>query len=93
MNEHEACNAHHPDGCSFADRSADKAVKKTFAIFGVNVDEPREVKEFQDDLRFGNRMRKIADRSILAFAAVAATALAYAIWEGLLTKIREMLTP
>jgi hypothetical protein len=39
---------------------ADRAVRKTFAILGVNVDNPESVEEFRQDLRFGKQLRKIA---------------------------------
>jgi hypothetical protein len=32
---------------------ADRAVRKTFAILGVNIDNPESVEEFRQDLRFG----------------------------------------
>jgi hypothetical protein len=35
--------------------AADRAVKKVFAILGVNIDEPKEVEDFREDLRFGRR--------------------------------------
>ena len=38
--------------------AADRAVKKVFAILGVDIDRPESVEEFREDLRFGKRMRK-----------------------------------
>ena len=32
---------------------ADKSVKKVFAILGVDIDDPQQVEEFREDLRFG----------------------------------------
>ena len=43
----------HDDTCQEA---ADRAVKKVFAILGVDVDKPDSVEEFREDLRFGKRL-------------------------------------
>jgi hypothetical protein len=66
---------------------ADKAVKKTFAILGVNVDDPASIEEFRQDLRFGKRLRKLADHGGLAFAAAVSIAIAAAIWAGVAEKL------
>ena len=67
--------------------AADRAVKKVFAILGVDVDRPESVEEFREDLRFGRRLRKVADHGMLAFFGVAAAALAAAVWAGRVSKI------
>lgn len=56
--------------CSFASQAANEAVEKTFAILGVNVHEPKEVEEFRKSLRFGDSMRKAADKGVLALVVV-----------------------
>jgi len=56
-------------GCESADRAASAAVKKTFAILGVNIDEPCEVRDFQESLRFGDKLRKAADKGFLFVVA------------------------
>lgn len=73
--------------CPQAREAAETAVKKVFAILGVNVDIPKEVQQFQEDLRFGASMRRAADRGSLALVAVIAAALAATFWSGFLTKI------
>lgn len=67
--------------------AADRAVKKVFAILGVNVDNPESVEEFRQDLRFGKRMRKAADHGFMAFVGVVAVAVASAIWFGIQAKL------
>ena len=62
---------------------ADRAVKKTFAILGVDIDKPESVEEFRQDLRFGKRLRKIADHGTLAFFGAVAVAIVAAIWIGI----------
>jgi len=62
---------------------ADHAVKKTFAILGVDIDEPESVEEFRQDLRFGKRLRKISDHAQLGMVALVGAGIVYAIWEGI----------
>jgi hypothetical protein len=70
-----------------ADRSSGMAVKKTFAILGVNIDEPEQVEEFRQDLRFAKTMRLYSNRAALTIISVIATGLAVAIFLGIQTKI------
>lgn len=67
---------------------ADRAVKKTFAILGVDIDKPESVEEFRQDLRFGKRLRKIADHGTLAFFGAVAVAIVGAIWIGISSSIK-----
>lgn len=67
-------NCPHPD-CLAAER----AVKRVFAIFGVDIDNPQQVADFQENLHFVAKLRKIADRSILAFFTTLAALVASAI--------------
>lgn len=73
--------------CPHSEAAAESAVKKVFAILGVDIDRPESVEEFREDLRFGRRMRRIADHSVLALFAVIAAALAGAVWAGIVSKI------
>jgi hypothetical protein len=68
---------------------ADRAVKKTFAILGVNIDNPESVEEFRQDLRFGKRLRKIADHGTLAFFGAVAVAVVAALWIGITHAINK----
>lgn len=67
---------------------ADRAVRKTFAILGVDIDKPESVEEFRQDLRFGKRLRKIADHGTLAFFGAVAVAIVGAIWIGISQSIK-----
>ena len=69
--------------------AVDKAVKKTFAILGVDVDRPESVEEFREDLRFGKAMRKYASHGFLAFIAVVFAGLAGSVWYGIIEKIHR----
>lgn len=51
--------------CPEAEKAADYAVKKTFAIMGVDVDSPEAVSKFQEGLRFNQSLNSIAKKSVL----------------------------
>jgi hypothetical protein len=62
-------------------------VRKVFAILGVDVDVPKEVEEFRENLRFGASMRRAADKGMLTIIGVLATATLAALWAGIVSKI------
>lgn len=66
--------------CDHADAAAEAAVAKTFAILGVDIKDPKQVKEFQENLRFGERLRIIADKSIFGIVSAVMTLLVGALW-------------
>lgn len=68
--------------------AAELAVKKVFAILGVDVDRPESVEEFREDLRFGRKMRKAADHGFLALIGVVAAASMAAVWAGVVAKVK-----
>lgn len=67
--------------------AADRAVKKVFAILGVDIDKPESVEEFREDLRFGKRMRKAADHGTLVLFGAIAVGLAATVWAGIVSKV------
>lgn len=67
--------------------AAERAVKKVFAILGVDIDKPESVEEFREDLRFGRRMRKAADHGQIALIIVVVTGMGYALWAGIVSKL------
>lgn len=71
------------------DAAVDKAVKKTFAILGVDVDKPESVEEFREDLRFGRAMRRYSSHGFMAFIAVVCAGVAGTLWYGLIHKIKD----
>lgn len=62
--------------------AAEAAVRRVFAVMGVDIDKPESVAEFQDDLRFGRRLRRTADHGWLSVVGAAAVALVAAVWIG-----------
>lgn len=63
-----------------AERAAEKAVMKTFAILGIDVTKPSEVEEFRRDLRFAGDLRKMAGRSFVAFIVALIGIVTAALW-------------
>lgn len=74
--------------CPHAEKSAELAVKKVFAILGVDIDVPRDVEDFRKDLRFGQSMRRAADKSVMAVISLIAISCMAALWVGIVDNIR-----
>lgn len=79
--------------CAYSERmsedAAEHAVKKVFAIVGVDIDCPECVEEFREDLRFSKKIRKVADHGLLALFGVFAAGLAAALWAGIVSNIKH----
>ena len=89
-----SCDAAAPGAqCShseyISENATELAVKKVFAILGVDIDRIESVEEFRADLRFGRKMRKVADHGFLAFFGVVAAAFAAAVWAGIVSSIKH----
>ena len=93
-----SCDMEEPDElqkgfCSMGERvsdeSADKAVKKVFAILGVDINKPESVEEFREDLRFGKKLRKLADHGVFVLVALLFTGFAWAALDGVISKFRR----
>ena len=89
----EDCSDSKEAFCSMGERvseeSADKAVKKVFAILGVDINKPESVEEFREDLRFGRKLRKLADHGVFVLVALLFTGLAWAALDGMISKFRR----
>ena len=89
----EDCSESKEAFCSIGERvseeSADKAVKKVFAILGVDINKPESVEEFREDLRFGKKLRKLADHGVFVLVALLFTGLAWAALDGMISKFRR----
>jgi len=68
------------------ERSAELAVKRVFAILGVDIDKPKEVEEFRENLRFGATLRRAADKGFLAMVIIIAGAIVAMAWAGILSE-------
>jgi len=69
-----------------AAKAAKMAVKNVFAILGIDIEDPRQVEEFRQDLRFGSKLRKAADRSFIMAMAVGFGVLLLAAWTTISAK-------
>lgn len=78
----------HGDTCPLAGDAADHAVKKVFAILGVDIDKPESVEAFREDLRFGKRLRKAADHGTLVLTGAIIVGMMWAVWSGILEQVR-----
>jgi hypothetical protein len=63
--------------------AVDLAIKKTFAILGVDIDKPESVEAFREDLRFGRKLRKMSDHGAMAMVTVVIGGLLLALWYGI----------
>jgi len=71
--------------CHHSEDAAKKAVKDVFAILGVDVERPEQVKEFQESLRFGDMLQKAAKKGVFATVTTIVGALMIATWYGIKT--------
>lgn len=70
-------------GCRLPEAAADAAVKKVFAIFGVNIDDPQQVQQLQDLLRFLATAKRTISVVLVGSMTVATGSLTYWIIERL----------
>lgn len=73
--------------CKYSKRAAREAVKETFAILGIDVNDPKQVSEFQQDLRFGRSMRCLANKGLMAAFVAICVSMVAALWVGIASKI------
>ena len=65
--------------CPYAQEIADLAVKKAFAIIGINIDEPHEVEEFRNTIRFSALAQKFTlHAAIITVGVLITTVLSHA---------------
>ena len=69
--------------CPHAEDAAEQAVTKTFAILGVDINNPQQVSQFQDSLRFGDKLRRTADKGFLPLLLAVAAMIGAAFIAGL----------
>lgn len=87
MTDKKQCEVH-GERCPFAEDAADSAVRKVFAILGVDIEQPESVERFREDLRFGGKMRRAADHGMLAIVGLIVVALGAAVWAGIVAKVK-----
>lgn len=65
------------------EQAVDLSIKKTFAILGVDIDNPESVEAFREDLRFGRKLRKMSDHGNFVIVAGVIAGLLWALWYGI----------
>ena len=68
--------------------AADLAVKKVFYILGVDVEKPESVESFREDLRFGRRLRKLANSGVAGIVGLLALGLVTALYSGIISSLK-----
>lgn len=66
-----------------AEDAADKAVKKVFAILGVDMVRPSEVEQLRQTLRHAEWVRKVSGTSVMAAVGAIGIGIVAALWAGL----------
>lgn len=80
--QHHTTMASMPDS-EIIEQAVDLAIKKTFAILGVDIDKPESVEEFREDLRFGRKLRRMSDHGSFVIVAGVIGGLLFALWIGI----------
>jgi hypothetical protein len=68
--------------------AADLAVTRVFFLLGVDVNDAKSVEDFREDLRFGRRLRKLANSGMAGIVGLMALGLAAALWNGILNSLK-----
>lgn len=63
-----------------AHQSVDLAVRQAFGHMGVDIDDPKDLQTFRDDLRFGGVFRSAATKSFFALVAAIFGGIGLSIW-------------
>ena len=74
--------------CQEPRMAARHAVQEVFAIMGVDIYNPKEVANFQDSLRFGGAMLKLANKSMAAMVTTIAVLLVGSMVVGIAYKFK-----
>lgn len=62
------------------ERAAKLAVKQAFTHLGVDVDDPKDLQQFRDDLRFGGVFRHAATKGFFAVLAAIFGGIGLSLW-------------
>lgn len=68
--------------------AADLAVKKVFFLLGVDVENAESVEDFREDLRFGRRLRKLANNGMAGIVGLLALGLMTALYSGIVSSLK-----
>ena len=65
---------------ALTNRAATRAVELVFANIGVDVNDPKDLQRFRDDLRFGAMIRTASQKGMIAALTAIVTAVVGAVW-------------
>lgn len=65
-----------------ASKAARIAVEGVFSAIGVDVNDPKDLQRFRDDLRFGAVARELAQKGFFALITALLSAVGLALWYG-----------
>lgn len=68
--------------------AADLAVKKVFFLLGVDVDNAASVESFREDLRFGRRLRLLANNGVAGIIGLLVLGLMTALYSGIISSLK-----
>lgn len=69
-----------PGEDALINRAATRAVELVFANIGVDVNDPKDLQRFRDDLRFGAMIRTASQKGMIAALTAIVTAVVGAVW-------------
>jgi hypothetical protein len=84
----EVSGDHVESNFSAVHQAADMAVEKVFSLLGVDVHSPESIESFRQDLRFGGKLRRLADQGMMAMVGMFFIAMGTAIWLGVVTLLK-----
>jgi hypothetical protein len=68
--------------------AANLAVKQVFYLLGVDVEDAASVEDFREDLRFGRRLRKLANNGMMGIVALLALGMVTALYSGIVSSLK-----
>ena len=74
-----------PEACQMV---ADAAVKKVFAMLGVDTDKPESIEDFREDLRFGKKMRRAADYGFTKMVGLMLIGMCIAVYYAVISRVK-----
>ncbi len=75
--------------CPQSEAAAEQAVRKVFAVLGVDFDDPESLENFRRDLRVAGTIRKAVDRGVMVAAAAIAAGICAAVWASITSHITK----
>lgn len=72
-----------------SEEAAHVAVYKVFFALGVDVNDPKSMEDFREDLRFGKKLRRLADKGVMFTFSIVAASVVLASWDSLTDLVKN----